>query len=390
MPFSKGLLKNPICHESSGARSGAMVSLHSHTLYSRESLGFVHRYAKDCAPLRHALDRGAKRYRALHGSNLDMDRAWWTPPLAPRDAWALESRHIGERFGARPMVSLTDHDDIEAPVTLRILEECRQTPISLEWTVPYQGTFFHFGVHNLPPSTARDRLAALRSYTAAPNPHDLGNLLEDLSRDRRILTVFNHPCWDEKGLGKERHMQSACNLMAQFGAFVHACEFNGLRPLSENEEAIAFSRLWRKPVISGGDRHALEPNTVLNMTGADTFQDFVGEIRDGYSRVLITAAYSEPFALRILHNLAQVLAENASHGFGWRTWNERVFYLCDDGIIRSVAELWGKRQPAAVTIFIGGVRLLHQPSVKTAFTRLFKRPASSPSGTLEQAPPPSL
>ena len=48
------------------------------------------------------------------------------------------------------MVSLTDHDDIEAPSTLHVLPEMGDVPISLEWSAPYGPSFFHIGVHNLP------------------------------------------------------------------------------------------------------------------------------------------------------------------------------------------------------------------------------------------------
>jgi len=47
-------------------------------------------------------------------------------------------------------------------------------------------------------------------------------------------------------------------------------EINGLRPWSENRMAIDFAGECGKPVISGGDRHALEANTVLNLTNAAT------------------------------------------------------------------------------------------------------------------------
>ena len=57
----------------------------------------------------------AKNSRSVHGSSLDLSRAWWTPPTAPHEAWALERRHIEDRFGRHALVSLTDHNEIEAP-----------------------------------------------------------------------------------------------------------------------------------------------------------------------------------------------------------------------------------------------------------------------------------
>ena len=98
------------------------------TRTSRETLSFIGRLAKRVGPIRAALLRGEEQYRSVHGSSLDLSRAWWTPPTAPHEAWALERRHIEDRFGRHALVSLTDHDEIEAPLSLRVLEECRDTP----------------------------------------------------------------------------------------------------------------------------------------------------------------------------------------------------------------------------------------------------------------------
>ena len=48
------------------------------------------------------------------------------------------------------MVSITDHDDINAPMLLRSLESALGAiPVSVEWTVPFHETSFHIGIHNL-------------------------------------------------------------------------------------------------------------------------------------------------------------------------------------------------------------------------------------------------
>src|SRR5438309_12110125 len=75
------------------------VSLHSHTLHSQETLLFIHRLAARFRLVRSALERGKTQYRAAHGTTLDLNRAWWTPPLAPYDAWRLEHNEIQNRFG---------------------------------------------------------------------------------------------------------------------------------------------------------------------------------------------------------------------------------------------------------------------------------------------------
>src|SRR5262249_21298144 len=125
------------------------VSLHSHTLHSKESLQFIYKAAEKAPVLAHAIARGEKRFLELNSEKLNFARGWWTPPLGPHEAWAVEAAQV-ERLNLDALVSLTDHDDIEAPVALQLLEDSKGSPISVEWTVPFGPTFFHLGIHNLP------------------------------------------------------------------------------------------------------------------------------------------------------------------------------------------------------------------------------------------------
>ncbi len=343
------------------------VSLHGHTLYSREKLDFIYPLAKKIPPVRAALERGEARYRAVHGTGLDLSRAWWTPPCAPHDAWTLETNHIRNRFGLDAHVSLTDHDDIEAPITLRVLEECRNVPISVEWTVPYGGTFFHLGVHNLVPEHARETMADLAAFTDRPSEARLYDLLASLAACRETLIVFNHPHWDEKGIGGPTHRAVARRFADTHHRFIHAFELNGLRPWKENRTVFELAKLFDRPLISGGDRHTLEANTILNLTNAATFPEFVEEIREGFSDVLISRQYLEPFPLRILQSLEDILTDHDQHALGWRHWTDRAFFLCDDGVTRSFAECWEHGEPFAVRLFVQGFHLLRHPHLKQAF-----------------------
>jgi hypothetical protein len=348
------------------------VSLHGHTLHSRERLDFVYRLAKQFGPLRVALERGEARYRAIHGLPLDLSRAWWTPPLAPHDAWLLETSRIENHFGWNAQVSLTDHDDIEGPTALRVLEECRDTPVSVEWTVPYAHTFLHLGIHNLDANRARQTMRDLAAFTARPSAR-LKSLLQYVAADPATLVVFNHPHWDEKGIGEETHRALARQFTETHGEFIHAFELNGLRPWKENRTVFDLAKRFEKPLISGGDRHALEPNALLNLSNAGTFAEFVDEIRDGYSDVLITKQYRDAFAVRIVQSIEDILGQHDNHALGWRHWSERVFYECQDGVTRSLAELWGKGEPLAVRLFVGGIGLLRHPHFKQALRLAFAR-----------------
>jgi hypothetical protein len=346
-------------------RFGTGVSLHSHTLHSRESLDFIYRIAKHCAAANWALRRGEARYEFLHGIPLDLRRGWWTPPLAARDAYSVESDQINS-LDLAPIVSLTDHDDIEGPMSLQAIEVCRNIPISVEWTVPFRNMFFHLGVHNLPSSSARAIMDRLRAFTESPQQSELAAILAALQAEPGTLTVFNHPLWDETGIGTEQHRSAVVALLSEYGEYLHAVELNGLRPWRENASVIRLARDWAKPAISGGDRHALEPNAILNLTNALDFGEFAADVRDGWSDVLITSHYRTSHATRIFHNIVDVLRTYENHRLGWTNWADRVFYNLPDGSIASLSQLWGSRPPFAVGMFTGFMHFAGQPPLRHA------------------------
>ena len=157
----------------------AGVSLHSHTLHSREPLDFLYRAANHSWLLRALLRESERRYAAYYGARLDLARGWWTPPLAPLDAYTVEFDQI-KALGLTPLVSLTDHDNIEAPTSLQAIDATRKVPISIEWTVPIRDTFFHLGVHNLPPPRARSIFHQMQEFTGKPNAAVLTEILAGL------------------------------------------------------------------------------------------------------------------------------------------------------------------------------------------------------------------
>lgn len=361
------------CRRNAARRFRTAVSLHSHTLHSRETLSFIGRLAKRVGPIRAALLRGEAQYKSAHGSSLDLARAWWTPPAAPREAWALEKNHIERRLGLHALVSLTDHDDIEAPLSLRVLEEFRGLPISVEWTVPYGPMFFHLGIHNLARGSARERMCELADFTAHGRSADVAPLLESLSETQDTLIVFNHPCWDESGIGREQHLKLAAEFGRKHTPFIHALELNGLRPWTENREVFRLAQALGKPVVSGGDRHALEPNAVLDLTNAASFSEFVEQVRAGRTEVLVTDQYREPLALRILQSLEEILQDHEGHGRGWQRWSDRVFYRCDDGIVRPLTTLFANGVPRAVEFFVRTVHAIRRCSMRQTLRLAFPR-----------------
>lgn len=339
------------------------VSLHSHTLHSKETLDFVYRLARRAPVLAAAIRQGERRYRQIHGAQLDFGRAWWTPPLGPQDAFRLERDQIRGR-GLAALVSLTDHDNIEAPVSLQVIEECRSVPIALEWTVPFGEAFFHLGVHNLAPAEARMFFNEMQRWRTAPDGETLGDILAELAARPRTLIVFNHPLWDEAGIGAARHLELARAFLRRFGAHLHAMEWNGLRQWSENRNVLAFAAAAGKPLISGGDRHTIEPNSVINLTNAGSFSEFAEEVRAGWSQVLILNHYRQSHTLRIFHHLTDTLRSYEQHPLGWKDWSDRVFYSCDDGCVRPLSALFGETMPLPVAVFVGAVRFASSPQMQ--------------------------
>ena len=61
--------------------------------------------------------------------------------------------------------------------------------------------------------------------------------------------------------------------------YLHALELNGLRNWDENREVRRLAEKWNMLLISGGDRHGVEPNANINLTNATSFTEFVHEIR---------------------------------------------------------------------------------------------------------------
>jgi hypothetical protein len=223
------------------------VSLHSHTMYSEESLEMISRCTASVPYVGHAMRNLEASYgpRTEHGRvgrkrdgdlprTLDSRRAVWTPPLSPPRAHRVEERQIQRQFQMPGLVSITDHDDIQAAKLLRVMDPFRDAPISTEWTMPFGPTFFHVGVHNMPASDSSGITQQLSSFTANPEICKLKDTLAMLNAYPDILLVLNHPLWDEKGIGLARHAQVLADVLGRYRDYFHALEVNGFRPWNEN------------------------------------------------------------------------------------------------------------------------------------------------------------
>jgi len=340
-----------------GFQSG--VSLHSHTNQSREPLSFLANFGKQFPAVQPLMTRLEQRSETNHGVRVNYAASYWTPPMTPKLAFDLESGQI-EKLDLAPMVSLTDHDTIQAPMLLRTVPSARQIPVSVEWSVPFGVQSFHLGVHNLPSARATEWMAALADYTAHPKTDRLTEILAALNGEPNVLVIFNHPMWDLYLIGREKHEYQVGEFLRKNVAWLHALELNGLRNWGENRAARRLAEKWNLLPVSGGDRHGVEPSGNINLTNATCFTEFVHEIRrEKKSSVLFMPQYAEPWQLRMLQSAIDALRHYPEFPQGSRTWDERFYHPDASGTPRPLSELWpGGTVPWPLNWGVGLVQLM--------------------------------
>jgi hypothetical protein len=340
-----------------GFRSG--VSLHSHTNQSQETLDFLANLGNQYPVIRPLLSRLEQRSERFHGIRLNYAASYWTPPMTPKLAFDLEIRQI-ETLDLAPMVSITDHDNINAPMLLRTVPSARRIPVSVEWSAPYGEQSFHLGVHNLPSARAAEWMKTLSDFTANPSDARLTEILKALDEEPNVLVVFNHPLWDLYLIGQEKHEFLVGEFLQKNGNYLHALELNGLRNWDENRAVRRLAETWNMLLISGGDRHGVEPNANINLTNATSFSEFVQEIRrQKKSDMLFMPQYAEPWKHRILQSTVDAIRHYPEFPQGSRTWDERVYHPDSNGVIRPLSELWPNgAPPRAMSVLIGAVQMM--------------------------------
>jgi len=341
-----------------GFRTG--VSLHGHTNQSKETLDFLSNLGNRYGLIRPLLSRLERRAEEKFGLRVDYAKSYWTPPMTPRLAFDLERGQV-EKLDLNAMVSLTDHDTIEAPMLLRTVPSARRIPVSVEWSVPYGGVQdFHLGVHNLPSGRAREWMRVLAAYTARPQAASLREILVALHEEPDVLVVFNHPLWDLFLIGKQKHEFLVNEFLQKYGAWLHALELNGLRNWEENRATRRLAQQWNMLLISGGDRHGVEPNANINLTNATSFTEFVHQIRrQRRSDVLFMPQYAQPWKHRLLESTLDAIREYPDFPEGSRSWDERAWHPDAHGVVRPLREIWPKgRAPLSIHWTIKAVQML--------------------------------
>ncbi|MBO0801029.1 MAG: hypothetical protein J2P31_19600, partial [Blastocatellia bacterium] len=313
--------------------------------------------------------KGMERHLFLHGKSIDFSKAYWTPPVSPRQVIEIETLQIEKELGLPALVSITDHDDIEAGKHLQVLTGVNRIPISLEWTVPYGRGMFHLGIHNLSDETSTDITRELNKYTLRDlDAMSLTSLLSILNESSETMIIVNHPLWDIEGLGEKDHAENLHSFLTEHGQWIHALEVNGFRSWSENRSVMRLAEDWGVPAVGGGDRHGCRPNTVLNLTRASSFNDLVAEIReDAHSEILLMPEYRAPFVARTFETIAEVLRFYPNHSLGQTRWVDRVFADIGDGHgVCPLSRFWGDGGPGWLRATLWCMRVLGSSRMQTA------------------------
>ncbi len=348
------------------------VSLHSHTIYSKENLGIIARYANRVPIIRALLKRENLKRVKSHRSPIDFSSGYWIPPLSPESVYISEKLNIENNLNLTPLISLSDHDDLTGCMILRSIYPKRDIPISFEWTVPLNGHTFHLGVYNIPYFIKDEISEVLRDNKERYNVKRIKEILNTLSMSPDTLIVLNHPLSQISDM-KDFH-SGLRGFISEFAPWIHALEINGFRSRRENDLVIKMAHELSLPVVGGGDRHACAPNSVLSLTKSYSFSEFVSEIRkERISHIVYLPSYRDNLLERRLESISDFFRYYPKHPIGIRRWTDRVFFRLENGIVRPLSYYWNRTIPFWVKSAVLMISILTsryiRPTLKVFFNK---------------------
>jgi predicted metal-dependent phosphoesterase TrpH len=272
---------------------GYAVSLHNHSCHSVEKLAALNQVVKlrFMQPLKGTLQRSF----GLDGvPDLNYAEITFTPPYTPEDVYQIESAAAALWGFNGVHLAITDHDEFAGSLALQRgrADLNGRVALSEELSLWYQGHLFHLGVSGMPESEIDDTHARIQS-AARGGRYD--ELFETLAASG-CLVVLNHPliAWAP---GPESI--PITDLLTRYGWAIHALEVNGMRRREENDRVLELARQWRKPVVGGGDSHLLVAGSILSLSQAASFKDFIAEVKDGHSVPFVTPEYFAPLKWKL-------------------------------------------------------------------------------------------
>ena len=306
---------------------GYAVSLHNHSCHSVEKLAALNHVVK--RPFMRPLSGIVQRSFGLGGvCNLNYAEVTFNPPYTPEDVYQMEEAAAAKWGFDGVHLAITDHDEFAGSLALLRGRPDLDGRVALgeELSLWYQGHLFHLGVCYLPESEVEE--THTRVQTAARSGR-YDELFETLAASGSLVTL-NHP------LVAWRPGASAIpvtELLSHYGWAIHALEVNGMRSREENDRVLELAREWRKPVVGGGDSHLLVASSILSVSRAETFKDFIGEVKDGHAVPFVTPDYFAPLRwklfLRVLFFISRYRQIASYKGQPVATMLERRTVLLD-------------------------------------------------------------
>jgi hypothetical protein len=272
---------------------GYAVSLHNHSRHSVEKLAALNHVVK-LAYMRPWSGVLQSAFGLNGVAGLNYAEVTYNPPYTPEDVYQMESAATAGWGFHGVHLTISDHDEFAGSLALlRDRADLNgRIAIGEELSLWYRGHLFHLGLSGLPESAiveTHDRI----QLAARGGRYD--ELFETLAASG-CLVVFNHPLlpW-----GPEAKIIPATELLSRYGWAIHALEVNGMRPREENDRVLELARRWRKPVVGGGDSHLLVPSSILSLSQAATFKDFIAEVKDGHAVPFVTPDYFAPLKWKL-------------------------------------------------------------------------------------------
>lgn len=346
----------------------SVISLHSHTYFSREGLEFLPQYVSKIPLVSRLYSLEMERYHKSKGAPLDFSKIAWNPPASPEAVLASELGQMREILEGGAFVSITDHDNMDAAISLKREGAQASSIFSTEWSLPFQGAVLHLGVHNLPEQQAAVWMGEMNRYTRHPRPGQLVEILEGMAANPETLLVFNHPLWDHACLGKERQTAVARAFISGFRPFIHALEFNGHRGQAENVQVMELASSYGAPVVCGGDRHGLACNAALNLSPVSDFNGFVEWVRGGRAAgLLLMPDYFAPSSFRVLQTIGGFLGNHLHYPLQWQSWTDRIKIRVTSHIDRPLSHFWRNGGPLWLKMALRLVGMAAHPCWRPAF-----------------------
>ena len=280
---------------------GYAVSLHNHSCHSVEKLAALNQVVKlgFMRPLSGVLQRSF----GLDGVEcLNYAEITYNPPYTPEDVYRMEAAAAADWGFDGVHLAITDHDEFAGNLALLRgrpdLNGCTngctngRIAIAEELSLWYQGHLFHLGLSGLPESGIDETHNRIQS-AARGGRHD--ELFETLAASG-CLVVLNHPlvAWAP---GSEPI--PITDLLTRYGWAIHALEVNGMRRREENGRVLELARHWRKPVVGGGDSHLLVASSIVTLSQAASFKDFIAEVKSGHAVPFVAPDYFAPLSWKL-------------------------------------------------------------------------------------------